>query len=63
MLAPIVMFAFNRPQQLQHTLTALAQSTLAKQSCLTIFCDGPRTDKEKNATDATRAVARSAAGL
>lgn len=63
MPAPIVMFAFNRPQHLQHTLTALAQNTLAKQSCLTIFCDGPRTDKEKNATDATRAVARSAAGF
>lgn len=55
--APIAIFAFNRPEHLQRTLDALAANSLADQSHVTIFCDGPRNDAERAKTDAARAVA------
>lgn len=41
-LAPIVVFAYNRPQHLQRALDALAACRLAAQSHLYAFADGPR---------------------
>ncbi|WP_407844992.1 methyltransferase, TIGR04325 family [Desulfovibrio falkowii] len=63
MLAPIVIFAFNRPGHLRRTLDALAANTLAAQSDLTIFCDGPRNDEERSRTEAVRTIARAASGF
>ena len=62
-LAPIAVIAFNRPDHLKRTLDALAADLLARQSSVTIFCDGPRTDAERVKTDAVRAVARAAQGF
>lgn len=62
-LAPITLFAFNRPLHLKKTLAALAKNELAAQSDLTIYCDGPRTAEEQRLTDAVRSVARSAKGF
>ncbi|WP_332367823.1 hypothetical protein [Spirosoma telluris] len=42
MPAPIVLFAFKRPNELQQTLTALQANYLADQSDLYVFVDGPR---------------------
>lgn len=39
-LAPIIVFAYNRPDHLFKTLNALAKNTLANQSELFIYCDG-----------------------
>ena len=39
-LAPIIIFAYNRPVHLQQTLDALAKNEWAEQSDLFIFCDG-----------------------
>ena len=61
--APIVIFAFNRPDLLSYTLKALASNDLAKNSWLTIFCDGPRHDGDLTGTQAVRKVARSATGF
>ncbi len=63
MLAPIALFAFNRPEHLERTLDALAANELASESSITIFCDGARTEEEKKLTDATRHVARRAQGF
>lgn len=63
MPSPIALFAFNRPQCLQATLKALAANTLAWQSMLTIFCDGPRDVEEQKKTDAVRDIARQATGF
>ena len=63
MLAPIAVFAFNRPDLLRQTLDALAGNALAKHSSVTIFCDGPRHEQEEPATRAVRAVARHAQGF
>lgn len=62
-LAPIALFAFNRPAHLHRTLEALAANTLAAQSDLTIFCDGPRNDEERSRTEAVRTIARAASGF
>ena len=41
-IAPIVIFAYNRPDHLRKTLTWLGQNELADQSTLYIFCDGAK---------------------
>lgn len=61
--APIAVFAFNRPDLLARTLTALAANELAAASTLTIFCDGPRHEKDEVGTRAVRALSRSVTGF
>jgi hypothetical protein len=63
MTAPITIFAFNRPDHLRRTLTALGANDLAAESDVTIFCDGPRNGQEKSLTDAVRDVAVTANGF
>jgi hypothetical protein len=63
MLAPIALFAFNRPMHFKRTLSALAANDLAAESDMTIFCDGPRHEEEKKLTDAVREVAACAVGF
>lgn len=63
MPAPIAVFAFNRPDKLERTLQALSKNELADQSSVSIFCDGPRTEEERQKTDAVRRIARGATGF
>ena len=46
-LAPIIVFAYNRPDHLRKTLTWLGQNELANESTLYIFCDGPKPQKDE----------------
>lgn len=50
MLAPLIVFAYNRADHLQRTLTALSENAEAKNSDLFVFIDGPKNDTgiEKN---------------
>ena len=41
-MAPIVVFAYNRPDHLRRTLDALSKNELAEESILYIYCDGPK---------------------
>lgn len=41
-LAPIIVFAYDRPDHLEQTLVALAKNDLASQSVLYVYCDGAR---------------------
>lgn len=41
-LAPIIVFAYDRPDHLGKTLDALAKNDLASDSVLYVYCDGPR---------------------
>lgn len=52
-LAPVVVFAYNRPKHLQRTLDALAACRLSNQSAVHVFADGPR---KGAATDAIAEV-------
>lgn len=41
-LAPIVLFAYDRPEHLMATLNALTKNTLSQESELYLYCDGAR---------------------
>lgn len=41
-MAPIIVFAYDRPDHLSQTLGALAKNELAKESVLYVYCDGAR---------------------
>lgn len=58
--APIIVFAYNRPDHLRKTLTWLGQNELADQSTLYVFCDGPKpntTDEQLTKVENARKVA------
>lgn len=61
--SPIAIFAFNRPDHLRRTLTALATNDLASKSAVTVFCDGPRNLSEECKTNAVRELAHAAQGF
>jgi hypothetical protein len=61
--APIVVFAFNRPEHTRNTLSALAENILAADSDLTVYCDGPRTREEEATTQEVRNISRAARGF
>ncbi len=42
MLAPVVLFVYNRPEHTRQTLGALSRNTLADQTVLYIYADGPK---------------------
>jgi len=54
-LAPIALFAYNRPEHLRRTVERLQENTLASQSDLHIFSDGA---KDSNSLNAVREVRR-----
>lgn len=62
-LAPIIIFAFNRPDALKNTINSLTQNPEAKDSELFIFIDGPRNKDEKLKTDEVLQVAKSIKGF
>ena len=64
MLAPIIVFAYNRAEHLRKTLTWLGQNELADQSTLYIYCDGAKpnaTEEQLAKVQAARKVAHEVA--
>jgi len=55
-LAPIVLFVYNRPHHTLRTLEALAQNHLASESELIVFCDGPKPNADSNTIKAIEEV-------
>jgi hypothetical protein len=55
-LAPVVLFAYKRPEHTRQTLEALASADLAERSTLYVFCDGPRLPEDRDAVAAVRRV-------
>lgn len=55
--APIVLFAFNRPEHLKLALNALSQNAEFHSSPFFIFCDGPRNAVDRLDIDKTRMIA------
>lgn len=65
MLAPIILFAFNRPKALKNTIQSLLQNDEAKDSELFIFVDGPRSSKigEKEKVNAVQEYVKQIKGF
>lgn len=64
--APIIVFAYKRPQHLTRVLEDLAANDLARECALTIYCDGPKngaSHADLLAIEQVRAVAHAAAGF
>lgn len=47
-LSPIALFVYNRPEHTNKTVDALKNNTLARESSLFIFSDGPKNESSKN---------------
>lgn len=55
-LAPIIIFTYNRPEHTRITLEYLHQCTLADQSTLYAFCDGPKAGATQATIDSIQQV-------
>ncbi|MBQ6791411.1 MAG: glycosyltransferase [Paludibacteraceae bacterium] len=65
-LAPIIVFAYDRPEHLKRTIEALAKNIYAGDSELYIFCDGPKADaneERKSHVKQVREVAHASKGF
>lgn len=58
MLAPIILFVYNRPEHTQRTIEALQNNELASESVLYVFADGPKVDATKEQLDKIDEVRR-----
>jgi hypothetical protein len=58
MLAPIILFVYNRPRHTEKAIAALAGNDLASQSALIVFSDGPRSEQSAEAVDQVRGCIR-----
>lgn len=63
MLAPILLFAYNRPRHLQHTVEALAHNPLAQESELFVFSDGARTEDDSEDVELVRSYIHTIEGF
>lgn len=61
-LAPVVVFAYRRPDHLRNTLTSLMRCEGFEQSPIIVYCDGARDANETDSVMATRELARSMLG-
>ena len=61
-LAPVVVFAYRRPDHLRNTLESLMRCESFEQSPIIVYCDGARDDSEVASVLATREVARTMLG-
>ena len=64
--APIILFAYNRPEHTAQTIQALANNALANQSLLYIFCDGEKasaSEENKKNIKLVRELAHSVVGF
>jgi GT2 family glycosyltransferase len=62
-LAPIVLFVYNRPDHTRRTLAALAANSLAVESDLIVYADGPKKPEHQASLDAVRELVRSIRGF
>lgn len=62
-LAPIIVFAYARPEHLRRTIEALRANSLASQSSLVVSCDGPRGVSDHERCAAVRAFCDSIDGF
>ncbi|WP_455244319.1 glycosyltransferase [Petrachloros mirabilis] len=61
--APIALFAYNRPDHLRRTLSALQANALARESEIHVFSDGPKSATDRTAVEEVRQTVRGASGF
>jgi len=63
MPAPVALFTYKRPEHTKATLMSLARNTLAQDTLVHIFCDGPKTESDQAAVEEVRKIAKEATGF
>ena len=63
MLAPVVLFVYNRPTHTRRTIEALARNTLAQHTELFIFSDAPRNEAASAAVREVREIIANISGF
>jgi glycosyltransferase involved in cell wall biosynthesis len=63
MPAPVALFTYNRPEHTKATLEALARNSLASQTEVYIFSDGPKTAADRTEVEAVRDILQRVAGF
>lgn len=63
MLAPIVVFAYNRPNHLLRCLNSLLTNPESSESSLHIFVDGPKSDKDRELVEKCVKISQGIAGF
>ncbi len=58
--APVVLFAYRRPDHLRRALDSLAANSGADQTQVSIYCDGAKSAADREAVEQVREIARSA---
>ncbi len=64
--APVIVFAYNRPEHVRRTLDALSRHVLSDESVLFVYCDGAKdhaNDENKRRIEQVRLIARSIKGF
>lgn len=62
-LAPVILFAYNRPRETLKTLEALKRNYLANETSLIIFADGPKGERDLKEVQETRTILKSVSGF
>ncbi len=62
-LAPVVLFVYNRPRHAARTIEALAANPSATASDLTVFSDAPKRPADRKAVDDVRSLVRGIKGF
>jgi len=62
-LAPLVVFAYNRPHHLLECLKSLSECELASSSDLIVFSDGPKREGDRVAVERVRSVLKTVRGF
>lgn len=62
-LAPVIVFAYKRKEELQQSIEALKHCTLAAETDLFLFSDGPRGEKDKKGVSEVREYIKSITGF
>mgnify|MGYP003846099977 CR=1 FL=1 len=63
MLAPIVVFAYNRPNHLLRCLNSLLTNPESAESSLHVFVDGPKSDLDKEVVNQCVNIAQGIVGF
>jgi len=61
--APVVLFAYRRPNHLSRTLRALKHNELAKSTDLIVYCDAAKTEAHSSEVNAVREIVKKTDGF
>ncbi|WWB84946.1 sugar transferase [Priestia aryabhattai] len=62
-LAPVILFVYNRPEHTKRTISALQKNILANETDLFIFCDAAKTSKDEEKVEEVKSIINNTTGF